>query len=281
MNLSARTRMAAVVGRPVSHSLSPVIHNAWLRAAGIDAVYLAFAPPDEASFWALVEGLRVNGGLGLNVTAPFKGLALGWAELNDAAISPEAMAAGSVNLLILHTDKAQARSTDGLGLIEAVREQAPDLDLAAGPAVVLGAGGAGRAAVEALKSGGVRDIRVVNRTLTRAEDLAGTAGPGVSAWSLGSISAALDGSHLLINAASMVETPDLAPMAAGAAVLDMTYRPLQTDLLKAAAAQGLTPVDGLAMLIGQARPSFEALFGQPAPDIDVRAACLRVLEPER
>jgi len=278
VSLSARTRLAAVVGRPVSHSLSPIIHNAWLQAAGIEAAYLAFAPRDEAVFAVLVEGLRSSGGLGLNITAPFKGLALKWAELNGADIEPAAMAAASVNLLVFGPERARAASTDGLGMIGAIGEQAPDLDIAAGPVVVLGAGGAGRAAVAALKAAGVSDIRVVNRTLTRAEDLAGAAGSGVSAWSLGSALEALDGSHLLINAATGMEPPDLTSMAASGAVLDMTYRPLKTDLLAAAAGRGLTPVDGLAMLIAQARPSFEALFGQPAPQVDVRNLCRRAME---
>ena len=278
MNLSARTRLAAVIGRPIGHSLSPIIHNAWLQAAGIDAVYLALEPKDETAFAVLVDGLRSSGALGLNITAPYKGLALMWAELNGAEIGPEATTAASVNLLVLHTEHPKAASTDGLGMVGAIRAQAPGLDISAGPAVVLGAGGAGRAAVEALKSAGATDIRVVNRTLTRAEDLAGASGPGVSAWSLGSAREALDRSQLLINAASTMEPPDLGPMASGGAVLDMTYRPLRTDLLKAAAARGLAPIDGLAMLIGQARPSFEALFGRPVPDLDVRTLCLQALE---
>ena len=254
-----------------------MIHNAWLEAAGIDAVYLAFSPPDETAFGALVDGLRASGGLGLNVTAPFKGLALMWAELNGADISPAATAAASVNLLVFDPDQSRADSTDGQGMIGAIREQAPGLDLAGGPAVVLGAGGASRAAVEALKAAGATDIRVVNRTLTRAEDLAIAAGPGVSGWSLGSAAEALDGAHLLVNAASTMDPPDLASMATGGAVFDMTYRPLMTDILQAAAARGLTPIDGLAMLIGQARPSFEALFGCAVPDIDVRKLCLKAL----
>lgn len=278
MTLNASTRLAAVIGRPVQHSLSPLIQNAWLAAARMDAAYLAFAPEDEPGFEALLEGLRAGGGVGVNITAPFKGAAFDWAGRAGAKIGPEAEAAGSVNLLVFSQQGVRAESTDGTGMLAAVREQAPDVDLTRGPVVVLGAGGAGRAAVHALKTAGADDIRVVNRTLTRAQALAEAAGAGVSAWSLERAGSALAGSHLLINAASTMDPPSLSPMATDAAVLDMTYRPLETPILKQARDRGLTPVDGLAMLIGQARPSFEALFGRPAPELDVRALALKALE---
>ena len=278
MTLNTSTRLAAVIGQPIRHSLSPLIHNAWLAAAGVDAVYLAFAPEDATAFEVLIDGLRAGGAEGVNITAPFKEAAFDLAGRTGAMIGPEAQAARSVNLLVFGEEGVRAESTDGVGMLGAVREQAPSLDLTVGPAVVLGAGGAGRAAVHALKTAGVGDIRIVNRTLMRAEALAEAAGPGVSAWSLDQAAEALTGSHLLINATSVLDPPDLAPMATGAAVLDMTYRPLETPILKRARQRGLVPVDGLAMLIGQARPSFEALFGCPAPDMDVRALALKALE---
>jgi shikimate dehydrogenase len=273
-------RAAAVIGRPVGHSLSPLIHTAWLEAAGIDGRYLALAPETAAEFRALLEEQAFGALVGCNVTAPYKGDAHDWAVERGADLGPEARAAESVNLLVLDGD-IRAESTDGLGMIGAIHEQAPELDLAAGLAVVLGAGGAARAAVHALKSEGARDIRIVNRTVDRARELSSGFDDGVSAWALADAEAALMGSQLLINAASIIDPPDLAPMSAGGAVLDMTYRPLETPLLARARARGLTPVDGLAMLIGQARPSFEALFGAPAPEIDIRAVCLKRLEAER
>ena len=269
--------VAAVIGRPIDHSLSPVIHTAWLEAAGIEGRYLALAPETAAEFREL---LKAGDLVGCNVTAPYKGEAYTWAVERGADIGPEARAAGSVNLLVFDGD-IRAESTDGRGMIGAIREQAARLDLSAGSAVVLGAGGAARAAVHALRSEGARDIRIVNRSVDRARDLASSFEDGVSAWSLNDMAAALDGSHLLINAASMIDPPDLAPMAEGGAVMDMTYRPVETPLLAQARARGLAPVDGLAMLIGQARPSFEALFGARVPDIDVRALCLKALEAER
>lgn len=268
-------RVAAVVGRPITHSLSPLIHTAWLEAAGIEGRYVALAPNTPGQFRALLESGDL---IGCNVTAPYKGDAFDWARGHGARIGPEAWAAGSVNLLVLDGE-VRADSTDGLGMIGAIREQAPGLDLTSGAAVILGAGGAARAAVHALKAEGATDIRVVNRTVEKALHLASGFDDGVSAWLLDEIAAALEGSHLLINAASMIDPPDLAPMRHGA-VLDMTYRPLETPLLAAARARGLAPVDGLAMLIGQARPSFEVLFGAPVPEIDVRAFCLKALEAE-
>lgn len=281
MRIGARTRLAAVIGRPVTQSLSPLIHNAWIEAAGLDAVYLAFAPEDEAELWALLQGLSCGRALGVNVTAPFKEQARDWAIHTGLTLGREAEAAGSVNLLVFEDGRGRAESTDGRGMIAAIREQAPALDLAAGPAVVLGAGGAARAAVQALRDEGASDIRVVNRSRDRAEQLAGEAGPGVSAWSLDQMAMALEAGQLLINAATAVETPDLGPLRPGAAVLDMTYRPLETPLLAAARARGLKPVDGLAMLIGQARPSFEAWFGTPPPSVDVRSLALKALETAR
>ena len=266
-------KVAAVVGRPIAHSLSPLIHTAWLEAAGIEGRYVALGPDTSGDFRALIESGDL---IGCNVTAPYKGDAFDWAEAQGVRIGREARAAGSVNLLVLNGE-GRADSTDGRGMIGAIRDQAPELDLTSGVSVVLGAGGAARAAVHALRSEGAPDIRVVNRTLVKARDLAAGFDGGVSAWSLEDAAAALDGSHLLINAASTIDPPDLAPMRGGA-VLDMTYRPLKTPLLAAARARGLTPVDGLAMLIGQARPSFEALFGAPVPDLDVRAPCLTALE---
>lgn len=270
------TRRAAVIGRPIAQSLSPLIHSAWIAAAGLDATYEAFAPGDETAFTALMNRLAAEGAAGVNVTAPYKGAALGWAEANGLPVGRGAREAASVNLLVFGP-AGRAESTDGEGMIAALDDQARGWR-DGGSAVVLGAGGAARAAVHALIGAGVADIRVVNRTLSTAEALAGQAGAGVSAWGLERTADAFDGAGVLINAATGAAPPDLTPLNAGAAVLDMTYRPLKTPLLQRAAAAGLRPVDGLAMLIGQARPSFEALFGVPVSDIDVRALALAALE---
>ena len=132
--------VAAVIGRPIDHSLSPVIHTAWLEAAGIEGRYLALAPETAAEFREL---LKAGDLVGCNVTAPYKGEAYTWAVERGADIGPEARAAGSVNLLVFDGD-IRAESTDGRGMIGAIREQAAGLDLSAGSAVVLGAGGVWR-----------------------------------------------------------------------------------------------------------------------------------------
>ena len=272
---SGAARVAGVVGRPIAHSLSPAIHNAWIAAAGLDAVYVPLAPEDEAGFDRLVRACR--GGLlaGLNVTAPFKERALALADDPD----PVALRAGSANLLLFHSDGAcEARSTDGHGLIAGFADQAPGHDLASGPAVILGAGGAARAAAAALLDAGAPEVRIVNRTQTRAEELVFHLKGPTHAFALAEVARAFDGAWTLVNAAVGGPVPPLDGLAAGAAVMDMNYRPLRTGLLRAAEAAGHPTVDGLSMLIGQAQPSFEALFGQAPPDIDVRAVALLAME---
>ncbi len=272
---SGAARVAGVVGRPIAHSLSPAIHNAWIAAAGLDGVYVPFAPQDEAGFDRLVRACR--GGLlaGLNVTAPFKERALALADEPDAV----ALRAGSANLLMFGADGVcEARSTDGHGLIAAFAEQAPDHDLTKGPAVILGAGGAARAAAAALLDAGAPEVRIVNRTRARAEELVFHLKGQTHAYALAEVGRAFQDAATLVNAAVGGPVPPLDGLAEGAAVMDMNYRPLRTGLLRAAEGAGMATVDGLSMLIGQAQPSFEALFGQTPPAIDVRAVALAAME---
>lgn len=268
--ITGGVRVAAVVGRPVAHSLSPVIHNAWIQALGLDAVYVAFAPEDDDGFHALVSAGRAGCLAGLNVTAPFKELA--WSLADQA--SETARASASANLLVFRDGRVSADSTDGLGLLRGLTEQAPQLELAGNPVALLGAGGAARAAAAALAGAGA-EVRIVNRTVERAEALSRDIGRGVSAWT--DRAAALAGAVLVVNALSAPPDLDPAGLDAGTVVMDMTYKPLTTSFLAAARRRGLTTVDGLSMLIGQAGPSFAAIFGVDAPDIDVRSACLERL----
>jgi shikimate dehydrogenase len=280
--VSARTLVAGVAGRPVRHSLSPVIHNAWLRGAGLDGVYVAFEP-GEGGFHAFAEGLRGGVLLGVNVTAPFKTQAL---ALADSA-SLRARAAGSANVLVFDPSGAiRADNTDGVGLLAALEEQAPAYAAAAGPAVILGAGGAARGAAAALLEAGAPVIRLVARSLDRAGTLATELAGPVEIFSPGDAAAAFDGAAVVINATpprSGDKESAIWPLAAlrrGAVVMDMVYRPLSTPLLAAAAARDLTVVDGLAMLIHQAVPSFQAFFGRPPPPLDIRAVVLAALGAE-
>lgn len=279
MNLTSATRLAGVVGHPVSHSLSPVLHNTWLEAAGLDGAYLALGlAPDR--FRTFVDGFRGGSLAGVNVTLPFKTEALAVAD----RVSARAHAAGAANVLVFEADgSVSADNTDGEGLLYAFARQAPGFQPDAGPLVLFGAGGAARGAVAAFLEAGCPEVRILNRTRARAEDLAEQFGDRVRALDPAD-RAALSGAAALVNASSAGLGPDApAPPSfegapASAVVMDMTYRPLHTPFLEAAATRGLRTVDGLDMLIGQAIPAFEAFFGQPPPDAaKVRGRVLRLL----
>lgn len=263
--------VAGVVGAPIRHSLSPLLHNAWIAAADLDAVYAPFAPPEDG-FGDLVQGLRRGVIRGLNVTAPFKTEAL---ALGDE-IDPAAEAAGAANLLLFQADgRIVARNTDGIGLLYAFARQAPNWRPDTGAIAIIGAGGAARGAASVVKAAGASDVRIINRTRERAESLAAIL--GVAGFGFEDKAVALKGVSTLINTASGGFGLD-GWFAHGASVaMDMVYSPLKTPFLAAAEAASLSIVDGLDMLIGQARPSFEAFFGQPPPDINVRALALAEL----
>lgn len=270
MTLHAGTIRAGVAGWPIDHSLSPVLHGAWIEAAGLDAVYGRHGPDSPAAFAALLDQGRAGALRGLNVTAPYKEQAF---EAADTA-TPAARLAGSANLLVFQDGRIHADSTDGEGLMRALREQAPGLEMAGRAAVILGAGGAARAAAGALVGAGAL-LRIVNRTPARAERLAADLNtPGKTPVTVASVPEALAGAALVVNALSAPPDLDVGLLDDGAVVMDMTYRPLVTPLLAAARARGLVGVDGLAMLIGQARPSFEAFFGVTAPTLDPRPLLL-------
>jgi shikimate dehydrogenase len=209
---------------------------------------------------------------GLNVTSPFKALALAAADEASAT----ARRAGAANLLLFEPEgDVWANNTDGEGLLAAFAEQAPGFDPAAGPVVILGAGGAARGAVAAFLDAGAPAVRLVNRSSERAQALAVEFGDAVTAADVG----ALTGANAIINATPAAPDIPLQQAPASAVVMDMVYRPLDTPLLIAARALGLRTVDGLAMLIGQARPSFRAFFGvDPPDDVDVRARAIDHLE---
>lgn len=256
-------RVAGIAGNPVAHSLSPVIHNACLAAGDIDGAYVPFAPADAAGFETLVAAGRAGLIMGLNVTAPFKQQAFALADEATAA----ARLTGSANILQFIDGRVLADSSDGVGLMRGLKEQAPTLDLRGRPVVMLGAGGAARAGAGALVEAGA-EVRIVNRSRARAEALAADLGPSVRVMEAAE---ALDGAALVVNALSVPPELDFDRVAPGTVVMDMTYKPLETPFLKAARARGLATVDGLSMLIGQAAPSFEALFRLPPPPLDLRA----------
>ena len=262
--LSGHARLAGVFGHPVTHSRSPRLHGFWLQRYGIDGAYipLGVAP---SGFAAAVRALVDLGFRGANVTIPHKLAAF---EICDA-VAPFARRAGAVNTLIFRDGRIEGSNTDGFGFLESIREAAPGWRADAGPAVLLGAGGAARAIAAALLDAGAPRVTLVNRTAAKAEALARDLG--------GPIHVAdrppLEGAALLVNTTSlgMQGQPglevDLAPLSASAVVADIVYVPLETRLLAAARARGLVAVDGLGMLLHQARPGFEAWFGV-APQVD-------------
>lgn len=267
-------RLAGVIGWPVAHSRSPLLHGHWLREHGIDGAYvkLAVAP---GRLEAALRGLPALGFAGCNVTLPHKREA---ARLVDR-IDPAAARLGAVNLVTVAADGTLlGRNTDGAGFLAALADADPAWSAAAGPAVVLGAGGAARAIVAALLDAGAPAVRLLNRTRARAEDLAGALGGAIEVRDWERRAAALDGAALLVNTTTqgMAGQPpldlDLAALSRAALVCDIVYTPLETPLLEAARARGNRVAPGLGMLLHQARPAFAAWFGVlPAITPELRA----------
>jgi len=262
--LSGHARLAGVFGYPVTHSRSPRLHGFWLQRYGIDGAYIPLGVPPER-FGAAVRALVDLGFRGANVTIPHKLVAF---EICDQ-VAPFARRAGAVNTLIFRDGRIEGSNTDGFGFLESIREAAPGWRADAGPAVLLGAGGAARAIAAALLDAGAPRVTLVNRTATRAEALARDLGGPIHVAD----QPPLKDAALLVNTTSlgMQGQPglevDLAPLPQNAVVADIVYVPLETRLLAAARARGLVAVDGLGMLLHQARPGFEAWFGV-APQVD-------------
>jgi shikimate dehydrogenase len=260
MGLSGAARVAGVMGWPVKHTRSPQLHGYWLEKYRIDGAYvpLAVTPNDLP---AALRNLCRVGIAGVNLTVPHKEQAFTIADHLD----PLARRIGAINTIVVRGDGSlEGSNTDAFGFIENVRQGAPGWSPAA-PAVVIGAGGAARAVIVALLDAGVRDVRIVNRTRERAAQLAEELGAGTHGW--GDWRKALDGAGLLVNTTTqgMAGEPaldiDLAALPKNAVVNDIVYVPLETPLLATARRRGHPVVDGLGMLLHQARPGFRAWFG--------------------
>jgi shikimate dehydrogenase len=256
-------KLAGVMGWPVAHSRSPKLHSHWLARHGIAGAYvpLPVAPGRVAE---ALKGLSALGFTGCNVTIPHKLEAL---RLVDR-VDPLARRIGAVNTVVVEADGALAGfNTDGYGFIESLREMRKDWKPGTGPVVVLGAGGGARAIVTTLIAEGAQEIRLLNRTAARAEELAGAAGTQVRVLPWDERADALEGAALLVNTTSqgMVGQPPLEialdALPKAALVSDIVYNPLVTPLLAAAKARGNTVADGLGMLLHQARPAFRAFYG--------------------
>ncbi len=271
------TRTAGVIGWPVRHSRSPQLHSHWLARYGVDGAYVPLAvPPDMLP--TAVRGLSALGFAGVNVTVPHKEAAL---ELADT-VDPTAARIGAANLLVVGDDGGIAASnTDGFGFLAHLRDTVAAWSPADRPAVVIGAGGSSRAILVALADAGVPEIRLVNRTVSRAEQLAQNLGGPLRIQDWANRAEALEDVSLIVNTTTQgmagqepLDLPlETAPV--DAVVYDIVYVPLETPLLRAARARGHPVVDGLGMLLHQARPSFAAWFGiDPVVDEALRIAVL-------
>ncbi|TPJ55640.1 MULTISPECIES: shikimate dehydrogenase [unclassified Mesorhizobium] len=279
--MAEATKKAFVTGHPIKHSRSPKIHGHWLARYGIDGSYQAIdvAPQDFAEF---LSTLQASGYLGGNVTIPHKEAAFALVEHRDEA----AQQIGAVNTLWLEDGHLWGGNTDSHGFAANLDDHAPGW-ASIGPAVVLGAGGASRAVIHALKQRGIRDIRIVNRTLARAVELRDRFGAGVSAHGVAATGELLADAGLLINTTALgmqgneglAADPALLPD--HAIVTDIVYVPLETPLLAAASARKLKTVDGLGMLLNQAVPGFERWFGvRPRVTPELRALVEADLAPK-
>lgn len=273
-------KRAGVMGWPVEHSRSPVLHGFWLKQYKIEGEYLLLpVPPAELA--RALRGLAAQGFAGCSVTLPHKEAALALVDRVDAA----ARRIGAVNAITVAADGTlDGRNTDVFGFHANLAAAVPGWDASAGPAVVLGAGGAARAVVAALLDHGAPEIRLLNRHRARAEALAAALGGPIETIAWEKRADALAGAALLVNATSlgMVGQPplDLAldALPATAVVNDIVYVPLATPLLQAARRRGNPAVDGLGMLLQLARPSFATWFGiMPEVTPALRAAVVSTL----
>jgi shikimate dehydrogenase len=259
--------LAGVVGWPVAHSKSPLIFAHWFAETGIAGSYTRFAVRPE-DFEDVFRALPKTGLRGVNVTIPHKLTALGLADEASGA----ARAIGAANTIRFDPDgRIFADNTDGYGFIENLREGAPAWNPAAGPALVLGAGGAARAVIHALLEAGAPAVRLANRSCDKAQALAAHFGPRVEPVDWAARDAAIGSAATIVNATSLGMTGNpplelaLEDAPATTLVTDIVYAPLETTLLAAARARGLATVDGLGMLLHQARPGFRAWFGVDPP----------------
>lgn len=268
----AQTRLCGVVGHPVGHSLSPAIHNAALRHDGRNAVYVAF---DVLDFDAAIRGLSAVGAVGVNITVPHKHAAF---EIADRR-SEDAFKARAANTLVFGPEGIDAHNTD----IDAVGRALAELgsEVSGARCVVIGAGGAGRAAVLALTKAGASDVAWSNRTDSRIADLGGSGFPARPVpWA--ELDGALEGAEIVVHATSVgldgtpsfISDEVLDRLATGGCrgVLDLVYAPGETDLVNRARRAGIASADGLGVLVHQAAAAYGLFWDSPAPTDLMREA---------
>ncbi len=268
------TMRAGIIGWPVGQSLSPAMHSYWIVEHKIDAEYVPLSVPPE-EFADTVASLPAKGFSGVNVTIPHKEAAYKLSTTLDV----DARAAGAANLLVFDGDKVHGRNTDAMGFSAALGAALGPAAAQAGPAVILGAGGAARAVIVGLMGSGAKEIRIVNRTRTRVDSLAHAFEEAkLEVFDWGDWKNAFADAGLLVNttSAGMVgkDPLDIAldALPRDAAIADIVYNPLETALLRDAKARGHRTMDGLGMLMHQAVPAFAAWFGiTPEVTAELRA----------
>ena len=274
--MTDRIPLAGVIGASVAYSKSPLVHGYWLRRYGLPGHYV---PMNVASddLESVLATLPKVGFRGVNVTIPHKERALDLAD----TVTDQAALIGAANTLTFRDGKILADNTDGHGFITNLRTGAPDWDPTAGPAAVLGAGGAARAVIASLIGAGVPEIHLSNRTRTRAEMLRSEFGTKIVVREWVQAGNMIEGAATVVNTTSLGMTghPELRVpldgLASDAVVTDLVYAPLETRLLREAREIGCRTVDGLGMLLHQAAPGFERWFGRrPEVDEDLRQAVL-------
>jgi shikimate dehydrogenase len=279
MTFTGAAVVAGVCGWPIKHSRSPRIHNYWLKQYGIDGVYVPLAIPPEHAMDA-IRMLPALGIRGLNVTVPNKEEA--YKAMDEVDRWAQRMKA--VNTVMVRDGILYGANTDAFGFLESLREARPDWRADAGPAVILGAGGAARAIVAGLQDAGAPEIRIANRTPERSAAIRDEFGKPLRPVLWDQRADILEDASLVVNTTSlgMEGQPaldlDLARLPADAVVYDIVYVPLETPLLAAARARGNPAVDGLGMLLHQARPGFREWYGtDPVVDQALRDHVLAAL----
>ncbi len=272
-----RFLLAGVMGWPVMHSRSPKLHNYWFERYGLAGTYVPLAIKPEGLEKAL-RALPALGFAGCNLTIPHKEQALRIVDHADA----RARRIGAISCVTVNPDGSlTGTNNDWYGFVENLREAFPGWRADAGPAVVMGAGGASRAVVDALIHEGAKEIRLINRTRERAESLAGALGGPVNVLDWDQRHSALEGAALLVNTTSqgMVGNPpldlSLAALPRTAEVCDIVYIPGETPLLKAARERGNRTVNGLGMLLHQGRPAWRSWFDR---EVEVTAELRALIE---
>ena len=269
-----RFLLAGVMGWPVMHSRSPMMHNYWFKKHGLAGTYVPLAiRPEHLS--AALRGLHPLGFAGVNVTIPHKQEAMKIVHEVDTL----AKSIGAISCVIVRSDGSLAgTNNDCYGFIHAVRQEQPGWRADAGPVVVIGAGGGSRAVCYGLAQEGAREIRVVNRTLARAKGIAQEFGGPIKALPWERRHEALEGAAMVVNTTScgMVGQPaldiELDKLPQSAVVADIIYIPLETPFLAAARRRGNSTINGLGMLLNQGRPAWKAWFGiEPEVTVELRA----------